>query len=508
MALRDEHDFLSENERQFLASCLRRPPHIRADGRELLQQRKIRLQFRRSESASQAEVQLGRTRVIGNVHGEIVPPFPDRPTEGFLHFSVELSPMASPSFEASVSAGRGAASSVAAAELARLVERSVRESRALDTEALAVVAGKKVWAITCHVHVVDHGGNLVDAASLAAIAALMHYRRPEVAVEKGTEHNGGVTVYSVDERAAVPLSLHHIPISISFCFLQPAAKMQGSHRSDDDVDMDGKHIIFMDPTDREERITDARISFTFNSFRELCAVHKIGGAAISPTIVLSCANVAAARVIELTTFLKEEEEKADKEAVQRRRALLRGRAFVDVSSTVDEASIKRSVETVDLGAMTDFSVLHAPIALRGDPTKEEVTQQVTSMAELLESLETAADLAKEKLVQAATGLAMTDAARSEFRRLAGSEKVQNLIHGGEEEQPRSFQSAAKQLVADNDSDSEEEGGVIQSEFGTSLQMERSACVKTSKKETNGEAVQSSDEDEDMDLSAAVKRKFK
>ena len=238
-------------------------------------------------------------------------------------------------------------------------------------------------------------------------------------------------------------------------------------------------------------------------------MHKIGGAAISPAIVLSCANVAAARVIELTTFLKEEEEKADKEAMQRRRALLRGRAFADVSSTVDEASTKRSVETVDLGAMTDFSVLHAPIALRGDPTKEEVTQRVTSMAELLESLKTAADLAKE-LVPAATGLAVTDAARSEFRRLAGSEKVQILIHGGEKEQPRSFHSVTKQLVADNDSDSEEEGGIIQSEFGTSLQMEKSARAKPSKKETNGEAVQSSDEDEDedMDLSAAIKRKFK
>ena len=224
-------------------------------------------------------------RVIGNVYGEIVPPFPDRPTEGFLHFSVELSPMASPSFGASASAGRGAASSVAAAELARLVERSVRESRALDTEALAVVAREKVWAITCHVHVVDHGGNLVDAASLAAIAALMHYRRPEVAVEKGTEHNGGVTVYSVDERAAVPLSLHHIPISLSFCFLQPAAKMQGSNRSDDDVDMDGKHIIFMDPTDREERNTDARISYTLTRSVSFAPCTKSAGL---PFLRLSC----------------------------------------------------------------------------------------------------------------------------------------------------------------------------------------------------------------------------
>ncbi|KAE9009134.1 hypothetical protein PR003_g17279 [Phytophthora rubi] len=516
MALRDEHDFLSENERQFLANCLRQPPHVRADGRELLQQRKIRVQFRRSESESQAEVQLGRTRVIGNVHGEIVPPFPDRPTEGFLHFAVELSPMASPSFEAAASAGRGAASSVAAAELARLVERGVRESRALDTEALAVVAGEKVWAITCHVHVVDHGGNLVDAASLAAIAALMHYRRPEVAVKEGTAGNGGVTVYSVDEHAAVPLSLHHIPISISFCFLQPASTMQGNAGNDDDVDADedGEPIIFMDPTDREERITDARMSFTFNSFRELCAVHKIGGAAISQSTVLRCANVAAARVVELTTFLKEEEEKADKEAVQRRRALLRGRAFADVSSTLDEATAKSTVEKVDLGAMTDFATLHAPIALRDDPTKEETAQQVTSMAELLESLETAADHAEEPQ-PVATGLAMTDAARDEFRQLADSETVRDLIHGSKKEQLKPAQPAKTKPVVDSDSDSEEEGGVLQSEFGTAAQPEKPVKTKTTAKpvkKTSGKKGRkkkmesSSDEDEDMDLSAAIKRK--
>ncbi|GMF28953.1 unnamed protein product [Phytophthora lilii] len=426
--------------------------------------------------------------------------------------------MASPSFEASASAGRSAASSVAAAELARLVERGVRESRALDTEALAVVAGEKVWAITCHVHVVDHGGNLVDAASLAAIAALMHYRRPEVAVKEGTGGSGGVTVYSVDEHAAVPLSLHHIPISISFCFLQPAAKMQGTGGDDDDMDADedGEPIIFMDPTDREERITDARMSFTFNSFRELCAVHKIGGAAISSATVLRCANVAAARAVELTTFLKEEEEKADKEAVQRRRALLRGRAFADVSSTLDEASAKSTVEKVDLGAMTDFSTLHAPIALRDDPTKEETDQQVTSMAELLESLETAADLAEEEPKPAPAGLAMTDEARDEFRQLASSETVRDLIHGSKKEQVTPNQPAKKKPVVDSDSDSEEEGGVLQSEFGTAPKPEQPAKSKPrakrvkkapSKKGRKKKVVSSSDEDEDegMDLSAAIKR---
>lgn len=317
--------------------------------------------------------------MIANVHGEIVPPFPDRPTEGFLTFSVELSPMASQNFES----GRP---SPAAVELARIVERGIRECRALDTEALAVVAGEKVWAIACTVHVVDHGGNLVDCVSLAAIAALLHYRRPEVAVSSsggGSSGSSGssATVYSVDEHAAVPLSLHHLPISVSFCFLEPAAGKDAP-------------VIFMDPTDREERVTDGRLTFTFNSFRELCAVHKIGGAALSPSDVLRCANVAAARVQELTDLLKSEAEKADGEAIQRRRALLRGRDFADVSEVsgpdgVAAAAAQDRTE-VDLGAMTDFATLHAPIALRDDPTQAETDQQVTSMAQLLESLESAA----------------------------------------------------------------------------------------------------------------------
>jgi hypothetical protein len=42
MAIREERDFLSENERQFLFDCLHDAPHVRADGRELMQQRKVR----------------------------------------------------------------------------------------------------------------------------------------------------------------------------------------------------------------------------------------------------------------------------------------------------------------------------------------------------------------------------------------------------------------------------------------------------------------------------------
>ena len=64
-------------------------------------------------------------------------PFPDRPSEGSIRFNVELSPMASPSFEP----GRPGEDAV---ELARLVERGLKQSHAIDTEALCVLAGRKV----------------------------------------------------------------------------------------------------------------------------------------------------------------------------------------------------------------------------------------------------------------------------------------------------------------------------------------------------------------------------
>lgn len=471
--------------------------------------------------------------MIANVHGEIVPPFPDRPTEGFLHFNVELSPMASQSFESS---GRP---SPLAVELARVVDRGIRECRALDTEALAIVAGEKVWAITCSLHVVDHGGNLVDCVSLAAIAALLHYRRPEVAV-----HGNATTVFSADERAAVPLSLHHLPLSISFGFLAI-----GDDTADSSGSSDASPVLFLDPTEKEERVIDGALTFTFNAFRELCAVHKIGGAAIATADVLRCAAVAAARASDLAAFLTAEAAAADKDALDRRRTQLRGRDFADVSSLTTDAATTtvQSRAQVDLGAMTDFATLHAPIALRDDPTAAEADAHVTSMAQLLASLETAADDTKsvdnDTMMASADdgsdGLALTAAARDAFAQLTASASLRALVAGAKDGKdpkavavagtgtgtgtPRTqvtnvttkLKTTKKKTKAD--SDSEEESVVVQSEFDgqsaaaaapTATTRTPAVAKKTPTKKTKTKKKVSSDEDDDdaEDLSAAIKRK--
>ncbi|ETW09128.1 hypothetical protein H310_01570 [Aphanomyces invadans] len=438
---------LSTNERDFLLGSLKANRKAdantgqRADGRGLLEFRRMQMSLRRclQEHQSECEFQLGRTRVLAVVSGEVVAPFPDRPTEGFLQFQVELSPMGAATFE------HKQAHKAWAAELSRIVERSIRDCKALDTEALAIVAGESVWAIKCTVHILDHGGNLVDAVSIASIAALMHFRRPESLGNDST---------------LIPLSLHHIPVSISFSFVQL-----------DPNDQDDP-VTLLDPTDREEKIVDGSITYTFNSYRELCAVHKIGGVSIDTDVVLRCANIAAAKAEELTDMLKEETEKADRVAIEQRRAYLRGKEFQDAS--VDALSVHKplplDVSGLDkaMEEIVDFKTLHAPIPLRADHAT-----QAADVHQLMQTLEHASE-----------GLSITQAAREHFHQLTQTVHVTKP-------------SATATADVDCDDSDEEESEVVhvQSEFQTASQAPANDDVDM------GDG-SSSDED---DLAAAIKK---
>lgn len=48
---------------------------------------------------------------------------------------------------------------------------------------VCVLACPKVWQIRVDVHMLNHDGNLMDAASIAAITALCHFRRPDVGIQ-------------------------------------------------------------------------------------------------------------------------------------------------------------------------------------------------------------------------------------------------------------------------------------------------------------------------------------
>ncbi|RKO93565.1 ribosomal protein S5 domain 2-type protein [Blyttiomyces helicus] len=161
----------SINERNFVLRSLREG--CRTDGRGPHDMRDFKISL--GPHYGHSEVLLGKTRVTANVSCEMVRPLPTNPTEGFIQFNTDFSPMASPAFEA----GRISDEEVL---VSRLLEKALRRSRAVDTEGLCIVAGEKVWAVRVDIRVLDHEGNIVDCACVAAVAALLYFRRPDVTV--------------------------------------------------------------------------------------------------------------------------------------------------------------------------------------------------------------------------------------------------------------------------------------------------------------------------------------
>ncbi|MBN1280900.1 MAG: exosome complex protein Rrp42 [Candidatus Thermoplasmatota archaeon] len=138
----------------------------RIDGRSFNQYRPIEIKTKVVNKAEgSARVKIGKTQVLVGIKMSLGEPFADSPNMGVLSTAAELIPLASPDFEAGPPRED-------AIELARVVDRGVRESEVVDVEKLVITPGEKVWIVFIDIHILDYDGNLFDAASLGALAAL------------------------------------------------------------------------------------------------------------------------------------------------------------------------------------------------------------------------------------------------------------------------------------------------------------------------------------------------
>src|SRR5437867_7330908 len=123
--------------------------NLRIDERKYDEIRKIKVEKGLIKTAEgSARVVWGDTIVLVGVKMSVGEPFPDTPDEGVLIVNSELVPVASPTFEP----GPPSEQSI---ELARVIDRGIRESKAIDLEKLMVEKGK-VWNVNIDVHVLDH----------------------------------------------------------------------------------------------------------------------------------------------------------------------------------------------------------------------------------------------------------------------------------------------------------------------------------------------------------------
>jgi len=248
---------------------------LRLDGRNLTDCREVEIFLNRSDKQSRAEVTLGNTRCVCTVRGEIVAPYMDRPTEGMLQFNTSLSP-------ATEAAGHNSH------EITRLLERSIRESDAIDTESLCIVSNERVWLITCDIRIIDYDGNAIDTASLAALAALRAFRRPEVSVMLSTEFGTIVTTHTSEERDPLPLALHHSPLAVTYGVLQIDTKAgEQVNINNSNNNSSGNTLLVSDCSASEEASLDGTLICCVNSHNELCAINMPGKVGIPSQLLIN-----------------------------------------------------------------------------------------------------------------------------------------------------------------------------------------------------------------------------
>jgi len=228
-----------------LISMLKRG--LRSDQRDLVSPRNITIEVGVIEKANgSALVKLGKTQVLVGIKIEPGKPFPDTPDEGVLQVNSELVPMASPVFEPGPPDEN-------AIELARVIDRSLRDPKAIDLKSLVIRPGEKAWVLWVDVYVLDYDGNYFDASMLGVMAALMNTKLPEY---EETE-SGELIVHR--DKLTTPLKLNKRIVLVT------TAKI-------------GDYIV-VDPNLDEELIADARLTLAFDEEGNVVGAQKssIGG---------------------------------------------------------------------------------------------------------------------------------------------------------------------------------------------------------------------------------------
>ena len=197
----------------------------RFDGRALLDYRPITLKRGVAKKAEgSAEVTMGKTKVLAGVKLSMGVPYPNSEDEGTMMTTVELLPLSSGRF-------KHGPPQIEAIELARIVDRGIRESGILDFKKLCITVGEEVWTVMIDLYPLNDDGNLIDAAALAAVAALQDAVFPEL--------KDGKIEYGTKSKNKLPLA-KIAPLTMTFYKL-------------------GQNII-LDPTAEEVEASDGRIS--------------------------------------------------------------------------------------------------------------------------------------------------------------------------------------------------------------------------------------------------------
>ncbi len=213
----------------------------RLDGRKLLDYRDVVITNDVSEKAEgSARVKFGDTEVIAGVKMDIGTPYRDSEDQGTFMVTAELLPMANPDF----STGPPSIQSI---ELARVIDRGIREAHVIDMKKLCVEKGEAVWSVFVDIYIINDAGNILDAAALAVVSALKDAFIPKLDKDNRV-------LYGELSKKKLPINEDRVPLTCTV------------HK------IGGKLLI--DPVLEEEKQTEARLSVGMDESGNINSMQK------------------------------------------------------------------------------------------------------------------------------------------------------------------------------------------------------------------------------------------
>ncbi len=303
-----------------IASLIKRG--TRLDGRGLHDIRQVEIIPNYLPKADgSALVKLGNTQVLVGVKLEVGTPYPDAPDQGVIIVSAEFVPMASPVFEPGPPDEN-------AIELARVIDRSIRELGAIDLGKLVLIPGKKVWVVWIDIYVLDHDGNLVDASSIATLAALLTAKIPKAVISEEDEQ---IVIDKTTHVAQLPLLKKVVTVTVG--------KL-------------GKALI-MDPDLEEESVLDTKIIFAISEDGKIAGIQKSGPSSVTKDEVLRATDIAIKKGQELIRVVEqavkaavEQAETKEEKKGEKRREVFEAKESVSKEATEGE-EVEETSETTE-----------------------------------------------------------------------------------------------------------------------------------------------------------------
>eukprot|EP00581_Thalassiosira_minuscula_P029450 CAMPEP_0183759308 /NCGR_PEP_ID=MMETSP0739-20130205/7010_1 /TAXON_ID=385413 /ORGANISM="Thalassiosira miniscula, Strain CCMP1093" /LENGTH=402 /DNA_ID=CAMNT_0025997073 /DNA_START=13 /DNA_END=1221 /DNA_ORIENTATION=+ len=201
-------------------------------------------------------------------------------------------------------------------EIESWVRRTLRSSRYVNPRELGIEHGMSAWRVRISIHILNHEGNVWDAALLAACAALKDLRLPMVEIgergvvkmvmkEQQNDGNHSNNGKKVKRREGRSLTLGPLPVPLTIAILPNDNNNKTKNSDDETINSNNNnkqpHLLVADPTHLEEDVSSGNsVTVVCNAKEEIVEFHKKGsGSRLSVEQVAAVAVMGFGRAKEL-----------------------------------------------------------------------------------------------------------------------------------------------------------------------------------------------------------------